>query len=79
MGSPLLSPDEQAQVLRVALADVARLCGENQRDGHLPGPDRPPSIKIHDAERVFVGRSPATRPTLSNSVSADVIAAQLTL
>lgn len=36
-GSPLISADEQAQVLRVARADVVRLCGADQIDGLPPG------------------------------------------
>lgn len=34
-GSPLISAEEQVQILRVARADAVRLCGADQIDGRL--------------------------------------------
>lgn len=64
MGSPLLSADERAHVLRVALADVARLCDAEQRDGALQAPGTPTDAQTPDAERVTPGRSRALHPSM---------------
>ncbi|MBY4892750.1 hypothetical protein KUL25_08235 [Rhodobacteraceae bacterium N5(2021)] len=45
-GSPLLSPEEQAEVLRTALADAERLCGDVQRDGAVQDPALPTPATI---------------------------------
>lgn len=63
-GSPLLSPDEQAQVLRVAQADVARLCDAGQRDGLLPTPGFSIPDQTFDADRVQAGPGSASHPYL---------------
>lgn len=61
-GSPLLSADEQAQILRMARADVARLCDGGQRDGLLQDPSAPNPDEFRDADRVDMGLIPAPHP-----------------
>ena len=45
-GSPLISADEQAQVLRTARADVIRLCGVDAIEGRLPAPASDKTITV---------------------------------
>lgn len=50
-GSPLISADEQAQVLRTARADVIRLCGVDAIEGELlaPAPDKTLTVERDNA------------------------------
>lgn len=50
-GSPLISAEEQAQVLRTARADVVRLCGVEAIEGHL-SPSPPVVEKLFNAVRL---------------------------
>lgn len=58
-GSPLISADEQAQILRMARADVARLCDGGQRGVMPQNPGTPNPNEFHGADRVDMGLTPA--------------------